>query len=351
MQKRLFLIILVFLLSVILVLASPIPSQEEQKITCTDRIATSEDRDIRKGLMTSPLTTNLLGTCVPLSASLSSWWFKTNCGVPFKYEINNNIHEKLSFYMDTGAFRGTHWGNAYFGLKRFLEEDLPGCFSITVISCSGSMFARVRPKFNWLDPSTWTHPKRLINPFSWFRDYEFIDFSFSEGGTFNVGDNFIPRCPTKQDVIDLLLQNGDVLLGLHNKEISHAIAVDGVSGNNILINSNGLPAKLIVNKEDPLNVDYVDVENFLDNLRGAIGNTKNADVPFLMAVIPNKDCKIKCPPVDYVNIKDPTDIYKELQKNTPDPTTHIPEEAGLIYWNTEEETCPIKVNSINPKIY
>ena len=183
--KYLFVFLFVILLSNVFVQSAPLPSSPRpQKITCTDRVAPSDDEYIRKGLMTSPISTNALGSCVPLSASLSSWWFKTECGVPFNYEFANDIHEKLYSYMDTRAFGGTYNGNAYFGLKRFLEEELPGCFSITVISCDGTMIAKARPKFNWLDPSTWTHPKRWLNPFSWFKDYRTFEFDFKNGEYF-----------------------------------------------------------------------------------------------------------------------------------------------------------------------
>ncbi|MBI4919505.1 hypothetical protein HY837_06235 [archaeon] len=323
-------------------------------IECTDKVSRNSDvTEGRKGLHDFGENINPGSECSPISAGVSNWWFKTYCGMPYKINSVIEMIDKMKEAMKTNKY-GTGTANIYQGARKFLNEQMPSCFDIKMMFCEDKdFFIFEAPEKRAYDPSTWTEPGTWYNPFSWFRRYK--EEQVNPKDVLESSDSFIHSCPKIKDIEELLKQHADIIALIQDsfsllnpnsnfKPYYHAVTVDGISENKVLINSNGEPAEL---EYDPLFSDETMYVTF--NYRNKPKTGLGFEMPFIVrsifAVIPTEECKAKypCPPVDYTpsSVLPQTPIPEEEQTTKKDLET-----AYIIQQEKQKDSCPVQVDYV-----
>jgi hypothetical protein len=307
-----FVIILVLMVSIV---SGQEETSEEaidsgETIDCSSTFREGLD-EYSKGLKVFDESQNTEGTCAPIAAGVSQHWFQEKCGLEYSKRYStkqfiSRMEEKMIF--KRGA--GTKNGDLFLGTREFLEEEGVGdCFNITVMACPSNVLV----EFSLVTEEGEVIGRTPINPSSESRPNDLI----------NKYDKLIRECPQHEDVIRELGKGSDVLISYVGHGFAHTVAVDGIGGEGINVNSNGLPSRLRGPLENEFDngvaeKHYRDIgrEEFYEEDRDKVSGKERyeandaGDFPqaawmyMLVSVTPNGNCNMDCPEVDYIKKDD-----------------------------------------------
>ena len=262
-----FAISLLFIILLILFSALAYAQDSVGSVECDPNLKGVEPRSScsGKGLLIFDKSINPGNDCVPISAAISSDWFKRICGVEYKVEGIEAMIKRLKELMGTTEEKGTSHADIYTGLRKFInDQQLQDCFTVEVYTC-----------------------KRALK---FFNDTDLTTNMVDEKDSYNVD-----HCPDRELVKDLMKKKADVLLNLHLGEIDHMVGVNGIGNEKLSANNDGL-------------AEDFDIKNILPSQKGLwLGGKKNKmpttiKVTEIFAIVPKKDCPylINCPePVSF----------------------------------------------------